>query len=126
MGEGNPGYVTVYYIILRTLYKVQEISYQQGNKKEGLLLPCVHHTPNTDSCALLGCMGGCTPINFVSRYISLHHWSTLLSYKTNEKTLKCKPSANCACVIPLIDGLGYSYVFTRGLPLVACGESDTG
>ena len=42
------------------------------------------------------------------------------------KTLKCKPSANCACAILLIDGLGYFYAFTRGLPLVARGESDTG
>ena len=40
--------------------------------------------------------------------------------------LKCKPSANCACAILLIDGLGYLYAFTRGLPLVARGESDTG
>ena len=27
--------------------------------------------------------------------------------------LKCKPSANCACAILLIDGLGYLYTFTR-------------
>ena len=38
----------------------------------------------------------------------------------NEKALK---SANCACLIPLIDGLGYQYVF---LPLLACRESGTG
>ena len=33
--------------------------------------------------------------------------------------------ANCACTVPLMDGLG-RLAFTRGLPLVACGESDTG
>ena len=43
-----------------------------------------------------------------------------------KKALKCKPSVNCACAIPLIDGLGYWDAFTRGLPLVAHGESDTG
>ena len=42
------------------------------------------------------------------------------------KALKCKPSANCTCTILLIDGLGYLYVFTCGLPLVASGVSDTG
>ena len=48
-----------------------------------------------------------------------------LFFKTsyNEIALKCKPSANYACAIPLIDGLGRSM---RGLPLVAHGESDTG
>ena len=35
----------------------------------------------------------------------------------------CKPSANCACAIPLTDGLGYQYAF---LPLVARRESGTG
>ena len=42
------------------------------------------------------------------------------------KALKCKPVANCACAILLIDGLGYLYAFTCGLPLVAREESDTG
>ena len=42
------------------------------------------------------------------------------------KSAKLQPSANCACAILLIDGLGYLYAFTRGLPLVAHGESDTG
>ena len=40
-------------------------------------------------------------------------------YKKNKlkwKALKCKPSANCGCVVPLIDGLGF-------IPLVARGES---
>ena len=49
-----------------------------------------------------------------------------MNNNTNEKALQCKPSANCAYVVPLIDGLGYEYVFTRGLPLVARRESDTG
>ena len=33
-------------------------------------------------------------------------------------SLKCKPSATCACATLLIDGLGYLYAFTRSLPLV--------
>ena len=37
--------------------------------------------------------------------------------------MKCKPSANCACAVPLIDGVGYA--FTRGLPLVARGRAAT-
>ena len=43
-----------------------------------------------------------------------------------EKALKCKPSANCACAVPVIDGLGSEYAFTRGLPLVASGEPHKG
>ena len=34
-------------------------------------------------------------------------------------------SANCACAVPLIDGLGYLYAFVS-LRLVAHEESDTG
>ena len=34
------------------------------------------------------------------------------------KALKCKPSANCACAILLIGGLGYS----MRLPVVACSS----
>ena len=38
----------------------------------------------------------------------------------NWKAPKCKPSAKCACAIPLIDGLGLLVrVYTRDLPLVA-------
>ena len=36
----------------------------------------------------------------------------------------CKPSANCACAILLIEGLGYFY--SRSSALVARRESDTG
>ena len=32
---------------------------------------------------------------------------TTIQTDYNEKALKCKPLANCACAIPLIDGLGY-------------------
>ena len=28
--------------------------------------------------------------------------------------IKCKPSAHCACVVTLIDGLDEEYAFTRG------------
>ena len=41
-------------------------------------------------------------------------------------TLSTKPTANCACAVPLIDGLGYEFSFTRGLHASrARGESDT-
>ena len=37
----------------------------------------------------------------------------VLHCKINEKALKCKPSANCACTIPLIDWLGRLLVVSR-------------
>ena len=33
--------------------------------------------------------------------------STTVLSGHNDEGLKCKPSTNCACVVPLIDGLGY-------------------
>ena len=54
----------------------------------------------------------------------LTKWSLITDKKW--KALKCKPSAHYACAVPLIDGLGYEYAFTRGLPLVGRRESDTG
>ena len=52
---------------------------------------------------------------------------SVLHYIVIEKALKCKPLVNCACSVPLIDGLGYLYAFTRGLHAsIAHGESDTG
>ena len=43
-------------------------------------------------------------------------------YRMQLKGLKCKPSPHCTCQVPLIDGLGYQYVFMRGLAQ-AHGES---
>jgi hypothetical protein len=34
----------------------------------------------------------------------------LLGLDIYRKALKCKPSAHCACAVPLMDGLGYEYV----------------
>ena len=42
------------------------------------------------------------------------------------KSTEVQPSADYVRAVPVIDGLGYWHAFTRGLPLVACGESDAG
>ena len=46
----------------------------------------------------------------------------MLRYKTGDNE-SANPQRNCACAIPLIDGLGYQYAF---IPLEACGESGAG
>ena len=42
-----------------------------------------------------------------SLLIALCHWLLIIE--------KFKPSAHCACAVPLIDGLGQEYAFTRGV-----------
>ena len=42
-----------------------------------------------------------------SLLIALCHWLLIIE--------KFKPSAHCACAVPLIDGLGQEYAFTRGI-----------
>ena len=86
---------------------------------------CLHHVSLLCREQLEYC---CIMLPHRTIYITLLHritlfrpyfrWSTLHKSLHNEKALKCKPSPNCTCTIPLIDGLGYWYN-TRGLPLVA-------
>ena len=96
-----------------------------------------HKITNTDSCALLGC----TPIKFVSRYISLHHWSTLLPYKTSNHTVtnqaQCRneppmyaeqahlvevPKPVAICILALTCFLRHNAVFLRKLPVLKSSQ----